>query len=1161
MTSSDGSPTFDVEAYLARDLDSLIAQGLVCLVNPQNADALVGTGFFITPRFILTCQHVGVDLETLELRASDGKTLPVDDIELGSSLRIANSEFDLALIDIAREGLRHTWLPLPVAPESMSTQRLIGRAASDPAVGYEGSAPFQLRVVGRARVQHRRQQGGQPIDALDLEGSRIRPGASGAPLLDAACRAVVGVVIGGNPDPDVQRTWGVPISAAAGWQALADAVAWNNRAVPRFGMALNDLGARALFDIQRDALRAVLAREERFNEIHDVPRALAKVCGAEFLDSRQHVLAIVGPSNVGKSWMLAAFALSPAEDPAPGAIRVLLQARSIVRGAPPLSQLLQDLLKDFAGRKYPELRDSEAVPDSSVVLQALRNADKQLVVVLDGLNEAPDIHWFASTWLREAVGWAGEEQVRLVLSCRTESWPIIAEAAELNAAHFYLPTPAQAQKLPPRNPAEWCYTLSDFSATESALAAARYELDPRAPIGPHPLMYRLARLLEEQDTGTLGRYRVLERYVQRQLSLVRSKLGRGAAFQQQLRASLVRLADALSAGGEGSIPAAEANAIVGDSAWLDALVDEGLLSLTAEHVRFRHDQLADVLRTVREDALEGFARARAPSLDDQEREQLLASASIALLRFEADGDEGRYGRGLLLLLAAFESEDPAQERFDFDWELFEHAERIARSLPTARAPDFEHIYGAIAETATSWTGKARSLAAAPLSPATRARLLLRATCVAGAYSDRSGYPLRWKDWAEPSRRGSFAAELKRGEDWHRPFPSYIAALLEEFRDEVRPALMEALNDDTAIGSEASASSVSAGLLFMDASADFAGLFGELLQRSAGSDASRNLLTELVEGYTGLASPEILTPLQHGDRSRLRIELLCRLQRIAKTTETTELIRTLFRESLEPESGLSGLTSELAALVRQEDSHDLEAWDAVIRGWHRYGSAGGSVPTERVEQTLDQIRAQGPRFAQFAIGTDQSAPEVQARFVAALRDWRRSHSDEDSAMGMLIESKLDQLERDGPGGAKRAPWLDLAHEVALGPDGPARDTLIFCALHETFRRPWTLLLKEVFLRNPKSDDEFDDFVSKVVASNEDIPAWTRWVCLAREREPAAADARLWHELLARAQHYTDTREKAEALVGLWRADSSGTPTAASVLERLDAGETIDAVLKS
>jgi hypothetical protein len=223
-------------------------------------------------------------------------------------------------------------------------------------------------------------------------------------------------------------------------------------------------------------------------------------------------------------------------------------------------------------------------------------------------------------------------------------------------------------------------------------------------------------------------------------------------------------------------------------------------------VRFAYDQLADILRPMRNDPTEVF---RGLIAHEEVEAQAVEESCMTILRFEAEGEEERFQSSLAGLIAVLDEfsgsltpgESDVRGQIHFFWDILEPTLRcavgVAQALPRARAATIERLYRGVTafrgfsaghvdllsfETLGHWLGEA------PLPAALRARLVLDVTPW-----DRA-WPWRFMDWM--SYRPHFESAVDDRSSGRAG--AVLNRLLQEDTNGVRPILVAALGDMTKI---------------------------------------------------------------------------------------------------------------------------------------------------------------------------------------------------------------------------------------------------------------------------------------------------------------------------------------------------------------------------
>ena len=271
-----------------------------------------GSGFLADADGTMVTSHEAVDgLARLVLHAPGEQVCLVE-----ASAVTALPEQGLALV--ATEGLDLAPLPLapggPAHPERRVRLRLPrptgGSVVGATAATYTATDRFHLidEVYELA------------LDGVDLTGADLHgaaPRASGAPVLDAATGAVLGVVVTALHTGHRAAGFAVPLRAGSAPEPLAELLARNAASVPAYGAHLNLAGALQLTGTSVGSAAGPGPWRE------PVVRPGIADALADFLSRRGEAaplaLGLVGEPGTGRSTELAALAVRRARglDPPP----------------------------------------------------------------------------------------------------------------------------------------------------------------------------------------------------------------------------------------------------------------------------------------------------------------------------------------------------------------------------------------------------------------------------------------------------------------------------------------------------------------------------------------------------------------------------------------------------------------------------------------------------------------------------------------------------------------------------------------------------------------------------------------------------------------------------------------------------------------------------
>jgi hypothetical protein len=181
-----------------------------------------GAGFFVAPGQVLTCSHVIGDSETLTVSWDQDGQPPVEVPVVGRARRLADWGHaipalaagypDIAVLDVA---------PLTGHPCVAVDAQRPQQEDQFQAYGYprEGGA---IRLTP-ARLAYRGLHGTAPTVYLDLASDTVKPGMSGAAVLNLRTGRVCGVIVASKHPGQPDGALTVPWSAVSG--ELADVVA------------------------------------------------------------------------------------------------------------------------------------------------------------------------------------------------------------------------------------------------------------------------------------------------------------------------------------------------------------------------------------------------------------------------------------------------------------------------------------------------------------------------------------------------------------------------------------------------------------------------------------------------------------------------------------------------------------------------------------------------------------------------------------------------------------------------------------------------------------------------------------------------------------------------------------------------------------------------
>jgi hypothetical protein len=531
---------------------------------------VVGTGFAIDSQgTVLTCHHVVDGLGSIRLLGKNGTIHAVNRGDV-----VLAPEVDLALIRVP--GLNRE--PLPLAADSDGAAQYWTKGFHRIGDEVRGSFPVQGSIIGRTPISYSVRTDYRFDVVLVLRDDVIEAGLSGAPVLDPATGVVIGVVSAGDQH-GLPSGFAIPIELAAAHHALAHDIAANRRTVPAYGRYLNAPAARRLCADVTNSEIQTLASMRGLDLTQRVARTYVEAALRSFLASDAQIFALVGPSGVGKSTELAAFAQrSPHQ-------MLMLRGSSMRPEWTGLGQAIEVTLAKKSGHVLPEAADraiARALPPGS-----------GLVVVLDGINEAPLTATAFEEWAVSARSWLDETSARLVLSCRPELWDDIlgpAFAADLSG-HRSLVT-----------------KLGKFTEQEFAQAAVSYQLTASldSPILRLPLALALWASHDRETGSAAGSTAgpaalsdLVEAFVadaSRRVARSQPGLPLSAAIVRDL---LIQAAAEMWRQDADALDISVLGQLLAAPAIVSSLVTEGVMTSTSVGLRFVYDEVADWLKAQR----------------------------------------------------------------------------------------------------------------------------------------------------------------------------------------------------------------------------------------------------------------------------------------------------------------------------------------------------------------------------------------------------------------------------------------------------------------------------------------------------------------------------------------------------------------------------------
>ncbi|MFI0897654.1 trypsin-like peptidase domain-containing protein [Streptomyces sp. NPDC020983] len=558
-----------------------------------------GTGFLADRTGTMVTSHEAVDgLARLVLHAPGGRLC------LAESAAITPlPEQGLALV--ATEGLGVPPLPVAVNGPAHPEQRIRVRLPHRTDGTVLGTAAVTYTATDRFHLI-------EDVYELALDGadmSRVAPQASGAPVIDAATGAVLGVVATALHAGHRAAGFALPLRPAGAPPVLADLLDRNAATVPGYGPHLNLAGALQL--TATSVGTATGPGEWR----EPVARPGVTAVLRDFLvpgDDAPLVLGLVGEPGSGRSTELARLAARRARGPLPAPTlwlrgAELRPADGGVREAVERSLRTAARIVGAAGSGEPPYASPDAVAGLA------RAAGRPLLVLLDAPEEMPPVLAHAlADWAAGTAQWLRAGHARLVVACRPEFWD---RAGRLfPPALLYAPPGAQEEPGAPLLPP--CARLGDLDGPQAAAARLRYGVPDGAldeADAGHPLTLRLLSEVRAALPGDAGGSPSRAEVFGAHLDLVclRIAVRLAAAAEPPVRGGGVRRLAARVAGqvheaarrclgpGQGELDReAFEELFPWRTGWASAVLTEGLLVPAGAGYRFAHEEAAEWLQAL-----------------------------------------------------------------------------------------------------------------------------------------------------------------------------------------------------------------------------------------------------------------------------------------------------------------------------------------------------------------------------------------------------------------------------------------------------------------------------------------------------------------------------------------------------------------------------------
>lgn len=621
-------------------------ESIVELIGPD--DETLGTGSVVSELGdVLTCHHVVDGKYNVRVRRA-GQTHDSDEL-------IGDLQRDLALVRCPT--LRTE--PAPVASDRSSWQ-----GASYWTAGYQlqsealaGALPAAGRVEGTVVVRYAGPTSNYRVNLMTLVGDSYDAGLSGAPVVDVASGAVIGVVTSKFIPSGTVCGFAVPLAPVAGGEERIDQLLDLNRQnIPRFGSDMNRPGGIELCTLQRHNAILGLKSSRVMLSDHLIDRATLYKRFDALVGKEFPIIAITGASGTGKSNLMAQLTM---RFPGPA---ILLRGIDVAVGQRDAFDLLDEA--------FQKLGVAWEMPS-----QVLLKRCAPLLLLIDGLNEASALHGGALVpWLASTVAKTRDSGNVLVVSGRPEFWQ---RAASLLVDPTSLAGRKQTIEVTDYETSDLDAVYASYQLIDANLRAALR----MSSIGRNPLFLRFAWELGAQADVEAGSVpALLARFVEMKCERVALVTGRS-----------VPLVTTLLEKAMGQISRSE-------SMWLDrpsffgcfgvesqiaeALVEESLFTPAHDGYTITFDPVGEYLQS-RE-----VQPAAADEIGDLKSQVDIGVQHFAVLRAE---QEGRYDDVAAWLDAASEAAAGQHSPLAALGDVIERLAEPSRFLPQIRAVFGRHV--------------------------------------------------------------------------------------------------------------------------------------------------------------------------------------------------------------------------------------------------------------------------------------------------------------------------------------------------------------------------------------------------------------------------------------------------------------------------------------
>jgi hypothetical protein len=477
-----------------------------------------GSAFAIDKHTAITCVHVVAGSTDLELRALG--------VTIKAQVDKDNTIHDLDLAVLRTQELLSAIWPIEYDWREGDNLELSGYQLQRVAPG--SPYPTLGRIAGSTTVPYLSFSG---KGVLRVENAVVEPGLSGSPAILLGEGVVIGVVVSRF---EAGGGFVIPFSRVPRDSGLSRTLETNRTGVPRFGRFLNASGLREAATHFTAGVLDDLKRQGRYTPGRHVRRDKAMIELFRSLSDRARICVITGPSGVGKTHFVAAAAEELSENDAV----LLLRAAAC----------------NFSSLdSFIALATSTNESDIGMVLDRLFSSGTRLIVVIDGLNEAPVPLKQIHQWLLNADRRLGTRGVTLVIGCRPEFWTLVKSVVGK-------PVPIE---------------LGWFSDDERKKASALYRVDSDLRAFSYPLLLRLASEQPHGSRTPISVSSAVEQYARLVVEKATVDV-EGQLTEGQVWSRVMSVGRALASRGDLRMPLAEYETLCGPFPLPAALINEGL---------------------------------------------------------------------------------------------------------------------------------------------------------------------------------------------------------------------------------------------------------------------------------------------------------------------------------------------------------------------------------------------------------------------------------------------------------------------------------------------------------------------------------------------------------------------------------------------------------